>query len=61
MRMVEKHMRLTRALTFVGAINSVSLILDNSRVEAQTKAASGKNALSEAAVAGNAGSNDKKL
>jgi hypothetical protein len=56
-------MRLTGALIFAGAIASNSLILNNSRVEAQTNAtaASAKNALSEAAVAGNAGTKDKNF
>jgi len=56
-------MRLTGALIFAGAIASSSLILNNSRVEAQTNstAASVKNALSEAAVAGNAGTKDKNF
>jgi hypothetical protein len=54
-------MRLTRALIFAGAIASVSLILNNSRVEAQTNSttASGKKASSDPAVAGNAGTKDK--
>jgi hypothetical protein len=54
-------MRLVQALIFAGAIASVSLILNNSRVEAQTNSttASGKKASSETAVAGNAGTKDK--
>ena len=54
-------MRLTGALIFAGAIASVSLILNNSRVDAQTNstAASGKDALPKAAVAGDAGTRDK--
>ncbi len=56
-------MRLTRALIFAGAIASISSILNNSRVEAQTNsaAASGKNALSKAAVADTAGTKDKNV
>lgn len=56
-------MRLTGALIFAGAFASISLILNNSRVEAQTNStpASGKNALSEAAAAGNVGTKDKNF
>jgi hypothetical protein len=56
-------MRLTGALIFAGAIAFVSLILNNSRVEAQTNstAASGKNALSETTVAGNTGTKDRNF
>ncbi len=54
------QMRLTGALIFAGAITSISLILNNSRAEAQTNstAASGE---SKAAVARNAGTHDKNF
>jgi hypothetical protein len=56
-------MRLMGALILAGAIASVSLILNNSRVNAQTNstAAIGKDASSKPAVAGNAGTKDKSF
>jgi hypothetical protein len=56
-------MRLTGALIFAGAIALVSLILNNSRVEAQTNstAASGKDASSKVAVARDAGTKNKNF
>jgi hypothetical protein len=54
-------MRLTGALIFAGAIASVSLILNNSRVDAQTNSTAAKEALSNAAAARDTGTKDKNF